>query len=290
MATRRYRGRRGNHGAFARLALAASPYHEQRWRRSRFTTVGVVRDFIEKKPQREALRKTRIKNLKQSVAGQVAAHRLETCCPSQRCGHPLCPECAYIFRVWIISQVVAIYDHKLPAASLVIRLEHVPLQELTGVDRLKLFERLRKELLACGITCAIGHLEAAFNVQRQAWCLHVHLVVFGDVSAAVENLKSRLKDRPEIPSRPVDAQPINDADCLKQLTYCFKFQTYYRFGWRRKPFLLAPEPLSVLSQWLQGARLTDHIFALGFRRNGSIKIGQAFRQLARQHRATGIAP
>ena len=284
MAKRQYRGRRGNHGAFTRLELAASPFHRLQWRDTRYTTVGLVRAFIEKSPEREARRKARIKILKRSIPGRASARRLEACCSSHRCGHPLCPECAYVFRVWIISQLLAIYDHGLPASTIVIRLAHVRLDALVDVDRQKLFDRLRKELLACGITCAIGHLEAAFNIDRQTWCIHVHLVVFGDVSAAIRRLRARLNSRRGIPSRPVDGQEINDSDYLTQITYSFKFQGYYRFRGRRKSYPLPPEPLGILGQWLQGVRLTDHLFALGFRRRGAIEIGEAFWRIAQRHR------
>ena len=276
---RRYRGA-SLYPSFSALRLPASSLHLARYGAEDLSVVQAVASSIETR------RKGALHNYKflkrcrcsENIRGELAT--IENCRAGARCGCWPCKICGRIYRIWLSSQVVALAQMGVPATVVTILLRVIEEDELGSVDLKREADRLRKELLRVGITAAIGGFEVAYKPLDRYWCFHVHLLVFGDTAGPLADLKA--SHRKAKIKRALVAQDLNDP--VEQITYLFKFVTYYRFGRWRLPYPLGRRQLEQLVVWTSGANFTDFLFLLGFQRRGSISAGPAFRRLLSDRR------
>ena len=99
-------------------------------------------------------------------------------------------------------------------------------------------------------------------------------MIFGPCAEACHRLREKIKIR-----RAVKVNPISASERVKQITYLFKFVTYYRHPSWRQVRPLPDQQLIELMRWRMKYRLLDHLVLIGFQRRGVIVAGPAFRRV-----------
>ena len=240
--------------------------------------LSAIADFIETFDETCIRRDELIRRFGRSSVADRVKRSLSRCEPAHRCGCIWCPVCARTYRAWISSQVLALVQTGVRATIVVLNLREVAAEALTEVNIGKTLDLLRKDMTRCGFQALIGNLEAAYKPERKAWCIHVHLVVFGDVTEPLAALRAMFRARGV--RRAVHDTPVTAP--IRQISYQFKFVTYYRFRSNRKAYPLVRAQLDQLIEWTANIKSTDFLFLIGFQRRGSIVGGPFFNRLVQK--------
>ena len=247
-----------------------------------------VREQIETAAQAERYRKLNLRALKSSSKHQALFRAISACGIGEPCGHILCARCARAYRLWLAPEILDLLPDGLPAVTATIVLAKVRGAALRNECVEALHDRTRKRLSRAGVRAAIGGTEAAYLSEDDAWSVHLHLLIFGDIKVLGPRLRSAFaKDGYD---RAVKCQPLRDP--VSQITYLQKFHTYHRPGTRGlsgKGFAVALRRTQIiqLARWSERRRLEDYLFLLGIRRRGSrFEAERGFEELRLEHRST----
>jgi hypothetical protein len=275
---RPYRGK-SKFSEFRAQRLPDSPLHSVRWKG--LTALEHVRNFVETDLRAGVLLKDIRGQIGPHLKNSVSGAALSRCHLDGRCGCIPCPVCGRLYRIWLISQVLALMRKGVPSKNVVLLLKEADADALPTVDISKTLDRLRKELVRLGFEAVIGNLEAAYKPEKNTWVVHVHLVIFGNLDQQVKALRVAHKDG--MPNA-VRVYPIRKA--VRQTSYQFKFGTYYRAGRKGRAFPMKKRQLEQLFDWTSGATFTAFLLLIGFQRRGSIVPGPGFKRLLADHVAT----
>ncbi|CAJ0882920.1 hypothetical protein AMST5_03382 [freshwater sediment metagenome] len=198
------------------------------------------------------------------------AEQLESCTLEAPCMSVSCPRCGRKFRRWIVAQALPFY-RKLDLQWVTVALELVPADRLIEVDLLKLKRRTSQRIrrTAPSASVVLGGIEAEYLADEDAFLVHGHFLIsrLPKEEEAAFRAAFRKIDR----AHPVRIDPLNDP--LKQISYSFKYATYYRPGkqtgpYRPRPVPLPDGPLMDLSIWRAHYTFLDFVFMMGVRRRG----------------------
>jgi len=218
--------------------------------------------------------------------GEIAAS-LTDCRPARaRCGAPLCPRCARIYRIWLTGQLLTAVAHPRFTRHriLTLYLGTFPSGSLDQANLARARDQLRKRLTRCGFAgaVAIGGLEVSFRSDTDDWRLHAHLLVLNARPRAIRRLKFQLG------ASNCRVQRLRDPP--RQISYLQKFSTGHRprtqTGQRRSRMYPLPiAQLRELALWMDQYGFTDFLFVYGARRRGStIRVISRVRHAQRRQR------
>lgn len=203
---------------------------------------------------------------------QCSAERLEECAAGgERCGQPICPICARLFRRWLFGQSSAIVQQDpRPKHVVTLYIEQFPAGllsecDIASVDR-RIRARFRRNLP--GRSIAIGGIEVSFDAG--VWLVHGHFLLLGPTRAELNKLADAFGTKGV--RRASLVQPVRDLTA--QSSYLLKFVTYHRPGsqaGQRRPraYPLPASALHELATWSSEAAFTDFLFLFGARRRGA---------------------
>ena len=263
------------------LGLPLSARHGDILHGTSSTVSEAVNDFIETYEEASHTANGTIKRLKRNADGQVAAQQLSDCRhDSKNRTRSNCNICALYYRRLIVPQAVAYQQFGVPASAVTVLIREVPQGEIAAINLFLERDALRQRLKRSGFQACIGNMEVAYKPERQTWSLHAHLLVFGPCADACALLAERIK----LP-RSVHHAPIRASCRVRQITYLFKFTTYYRHPSSPRVYPLPDERLVELANWRLRLSLADHLVLLGFQRRGAILPGPGFhRMLGRNYK------
>jgi hypothetical protein len=187
------------------------------------------------------------------------------------CCRPTCPICARRFRRWFAANVMAIAQKISNPVTLTLFCDTLPEGQLHRADIAKLHDRVRQRFRRAGLgdIVAVGGTEVAYRADQKDWLVHLHLLVGGVETSALERLRSAWA-KSDIRA-PIRISPL--VDPARQIGYLLKFSTFHRPGAqssaRRPRAYPLPQPrFEELARWYSDYEFSDFVFLLGARRRG----------------------
>ena len=260
------------------IGLPLSARHFDQLNGSNQTVSRSVARFIERPDRVKSLQDETLKRLGRNPAMNDIVESLQNCQPGDRCCGSECGPCGRHYKIWVASQTLAYQQSGVLSKIVTVLIKEIPVGALSGVSLQLERDAFRRRLVRHGITACIGNLETAYKPERRTWVLHAHLLIFGSSASALEKLRESLP----LP-RAVDVGEIKNP--VRQITYLFKFVTYYRHPSSPRPLPLPAEPLAEILRLRRRNSFADHLVLLGFQRRGAIMTGPAFECLLKRQGA-----
>ncbi len=186
---------------------------------------------------------------------------------SAACQLPICAVCARQYRIEAylqLRELAASFEG--PHQTATIYLDRFPAGQLVHADLKRAHDFLRQRFNRAALTGSIfvGGTEAAWQVRRQRWLLHAHLLAIGVPEAAWDKLDDTWADSGT--DDPIQRDELRDLG--EQLSYLVKFHTYHKPGQSRanshaRAYPLPPDRLAELATWSSQYRLQDFLFVYG---------------------------
>ena len=178
--------------------------------------------------QRHEEARQRIEGLRPRISAEQALRtRLAECQQGMVCGTPACPNCAFAYKLWLTTNMVAVFrsETELFWVTLWRPEDQRPLGELNGIEVQREKDNLGKRLRAVGLGEArvIGGLEVKYAGDKSGdgeWLPHFHLVVAGASQHELEKLRKYYSG-----PRQLHIEPITHR-LPRVLSYLAKFTTY----------------------------------------------------------------
>lgn len=258
------------------LGLSLSRFHEATLRGTSRKISRVVAAFIETESRAQARLEKTVRCLSRRASGRRLADKLQACGHDRSSGLlSSCFVCARLYRIWLLPQIIAFAQAVPKSWSVTVLIRDIPAGELAQTDLALERDAFRKRLQRCGFPPTIANIEIAYKPEGRAWNLHAHMLVFAPCAEAGKRLRKAI-DFP----RSVKCEAVNPSRRVRQISYLFKFVTYYRHPQSPRVLPLPDQPLAELTLWRNKYRLLDHLVLIGFQRRGVIVPGPTFRQIA----------
>ncbi len=223
----------------------------------------------------ETERRIKILQAIDSSEASALARKLSRCLPGKECGSPACRWCMREFRRVATGLAIRALSKLggLVLVTLALNSGSGAAGEGPGADLARVKHALRQRLRRAGLDgkVAIGGIEIDWHVRREAWDLHVHLIVAmeGSDLPSLEKLKplrnSKLK-------RPVHRKRVKAGELASTCSYIIKF--YPAAKGRRKRVLsgkgkvpLHGDRLAQALIWMDQYDPEDFVVLLGVRRD-----------------------
>jgi hypothetical protein len=208
---------------------------------------------------------------------RLIAEQLDKCCKGSRCLLAACPVCMRQFRIWMVSEMIHIFEpfQTLAAVTLIPAAYAVCEHELADVVPKRLRDALRQQLHRIGRNPGpiVGGIDGDYDELDSVWQPHYHLIVPAQLSTLFVELKTRHFPKTRAIYRPLLVQTVGNR--AVQMSYVIKAywprKIRYRDCDQRKRAVHRRLKSAMHAEWLvwrSQFAITEFCFLAGVRRYG----------------------